>query len=75
MTKWKPIKGAPKGTPILVYGKPTDVEGLKFQSSGVFTAYWDSVDGSFCLSGATWEGPFIKPTHWMPLPTAPSAHQ
>lgn len=26
---------------------------------------------AFCVSGATWRGPFIEPTRWMPLPPNP----
>lgn len=74
MTEWQPIETAPKdGTGILVYGLPSDIEGVRFTSPGVHAAYWDSIDSAFCLKGASWLGPFIKPTHWQPLPEPPSA--
>lgn len=72
ISDWRPIETAPHDKNILVFGKPTDIEGLCFNEPGIFTAYWDDIDRSFCLSGATWLGPFISPSHWMPLPTAPS---
>jgi hypothetical protein len=71
VSEWRDIETAPKGgTTILVVGQPTQIEGVKI-NHGIFTAYWDDIDSSFCLSSATWLGPFIKPTHWMPLPAPP----
>ena len=72
-SEWQPIETAPKdGTSILVFGKPSEVKGaIIFRKLGAFTAYFDACDDAFCLSGATWMGPFINPTHWMPLPTPP----
>ena len=68
---WQNIETAPRdGSTILVVGRPSQIEGVKI-GAGIFTAYWDEIDSSFCLSAATWHGPFIKPTHWMPLPPAP----
>ena len=69
---WQPIETAPKDRTILVYGQPTDIPELQFTGPGTFTAYWDEIDSAFCLTGGTWRGPFIKPTHWMPLPPLPS---
>jgi len=70
--EWNPIETAPKdGTNILVYGKPTDIEGCEFRTAGVHAAYWDAIDRSFCLKGATWLGPFIAPSHWQHLPEPP----
>lgn len=71
MGEWKPITTAPKDVSILVWGKPSDIEGCTFTAPGVHTAYWDEIDSSFCIKGATWLGPFIKPTHWQPLPEPP----
>lgn len=73
MSKWKPGNTAPKQGMILVYGRPRDCEGLKFSGPDIHAAYWDSIDSAFCLDGGTWLGPFIKPTHWMPLPKPPEA--
>lgn len=70
---WQPIESAPKvGSTILVVGQPTQIDGVNI-GSGVFTAYWDDIDSSFCLSAATWLGPFIKPSCWQPLPPPPAA--
>ena len=74
MTKWRSVKDEPPprdGTHVLVFGEPEDTSNVKFLSSGVFTAAWDSIDEAFCLCGGTWEGPFITPTHWAPLPEPP----
>lgn len=77
MSEWQPIETAPKdGTTILVRGRPTDlVMGgdtlVKFHKLGTYTAAWDEIDSTFCLSGGSWLGPFVSPTHWMPLPPPP----
>ena len=73
MSEWMPIETAPKDHAILVYGKAQDTQNplVRFTKAGVYSAYWDEIDDSFCLSGASWVGPFIKPTHWMPLPEPP----
>ena len=69
---WQPIATAPRdGTTILVYGQPTSTEMVRFKRPGIHSAAWDTIDGAFCLTGGTWEGPFIEPTHWLPLPSAP----
>jgi hypothetical protein len=71
MSEWRQIDSAPHDCTILVFGKPSDVEGVRFIKEAIFTAYWDDIDSSFCLSGASWLGPFIRPTHWMPVPPSP----
>lgn len=63
----------PTDRAVLVYGRPKDTEDLSFKAPQVHLAYWDTIDGAFCLDGGTWLGPFIKPTHWRPLPEPPSA--
>jgi len=68
---WRPIETAPKDRGILVYGKPEDIEGVRFLSNGVHAAYWDDIDSRFCLKGATWMGPFIDPICWQEEPYAP----
>lgn len=68
---WQPIETAPRDKTILVFGQPTDVEGVRFSMPFVCTAYWDDIDSSFCLTGASWLGPFIRPKFWMPLPKPP----
>lgn len=69
MCNWRTdIENAPRdGQTILVFGQPTDMPGLRFLRPGVHTAYWDMLDERFCVSGATWAGPFIAPTHWKPV--------
>jgi hypothetical protein len=76
MTNWNTTE-PPHDRPILVYGKPTDVEadggaGVKWLHPGVHTAYWDEIDGAFCIKGASWLGPFIKPMCWMDEPAPPT---
>jgi hypothetical protein len=71
MADWQDISSAPKDRAILVYGKPTDTDEVHFTAPGVHAAYWDPIDSSFCLKGATWLGPFIKPLCWMEEPAAP----
>lgn len=68
---WRPIETAPKRGMILVYGQPKDTEDLRFTGPGIHAAYWDEIDQAYCLDGGTWLGPFIAPTHWMPLPEPP----
>lgn len=72
-TGWNSDMGeAPRdGTTILVFGRPGDIDGVEFGAPGIHSAYWDSIDGAFCLTGATWIGPFIEPTHWMLPPPPP----
>lgn len=80
MAEWRTIDSAPKdGKLILVYGQPVDftitaTEGtvtVMWGRSAVHAAGWDDIDCEFNLDGGTWLGPFIKPTHWMPLPDPP----
>ena len=71
MSKWKDISTAPKDRVILGYGQPGDIDGMRFAGPSVHSIYWDEIDSAFCLTGSTWVGPFINPTHWMPLPSPP----
>ena len=69
---WLPIESAPKdGATIFVYGLPESIETVTYRRAASYTAAWDSLDDAFFLSGGTWVGPFIEPTHWMPLPKPP----
>jgi hypothetical protein len=70
--KPRPGNTAPKGQKILVWGKPKNTKLISFYSEGWHTANWDEIDQAFCLTGGTWEGPFIKPKFWMPCPPAPA---
>lgn len=74
MTKVHLGKTAPKGCTILVWGKPKNTKMVRYERAGWHTAAWDHVDGAFCLTGGTYEGPFIKPKFWMALPVAPIPH-
>lgn len=74
MAIWQSIETAPKdGSSILVYGLPERHPKLEswFNQSVPIVAHWDSIDEAFCISGGDWLGPFIDPTHWMPLPEPP----
>lgn len=69
---WRPIETAPKdGTTILVFGHPESIELVRYTRAAVYSAAWDNIDEAFCLSGGTWLGPFIEPSHWMPIPEPP----
>src|SRR5690554_5115836 len=55
-TGWQPIETAPRDGSILVFGQPTDLpdRSATFSGPAAHVAYWDEIDGSYCLSGATW---------------------
>lgn len=69
--KWQPGETAPKDRSILIWGQPKNTDMVGFNGPGIFTAYWDSIDQAFCLSGASYLGPFVKPLLWMELPEKP----
>lgn len=72
MTKWQPIKTAPKdGSSVLLYGIQEPHELIKCDKPIVFSGYWDLTDDAWVSSGSTWTGPFYEATHWMPLPEPP----
>lgn len=71
---WRTIDSAPKDQHILLYGKiDPDIpfDGIHWENMSVFSGYWDAVDDAWTPHGATWLGPFMIATHWMPLPTPP----
>lgn len=76
---WQPIETAPKNYSQILVWQPTSFDTMdgetKMASSpaGPYNAHWDTIDGAWCLSGGTWLGPFLEPTHWMPLPAAPDS--
>ena len=76
MSQWKPIETAPKdGTRILAY-EPTYGVGLAFwQTIRTGTGYadeWETITG-WRLNGMMFrEGDLDQPTHWQPLPAAPT---
>lgn len=72
---WQPIETAPKeGGHILLFASQKG-EGSDVHWNGTFvtSGYWDGVDEAWCATGSNWTGPFLEPTHWMPLPPPPSA--
>ena len=76
MSAWQPIETAPKDGTILVFGQPSDLEMdgailVSYKGPAIYSAAWDEIDEAFCLSGGSWLGPFVEPTHWMPLPKPP----
>lgn len=70
--EWRPIETAPRNTFVLLY-VPSGVDNMAIQYRGalITSGYWDNIDREWCPTGATWRGPFIKPTHWMHLPPPP----
>lgn len=73
MTEWQPIETAPRdGTDILLRGRPIHLpDDLEIPGPVTLTGYWDVIDAAFCVTTASWLGPFMEATHWMPLPTPP----
>ena len=70
---WKTTE-PPKDRKILVYGKPNDIELLKFYNPGVHLVMWDYHDSAFALDGSTWLGPFIDEKNiirWTEAPKYP----
>lgn len=73
---WLDIATAPKDRPVLLYGhlEPhPDRRGLygHLERPTMTAGYWCELDEAWAPAGSTWEGPWFKPTHWMPLPGAP----
>lgn len=57
---WRPIDSAPKdGTEILLYEDRRIVSGAWNRGGAMHMPYW--------------MGGLFRPTHWMPLPSPPSA--
>lgn len=76
MSGWQPIETAPKDRRILLYGHidpNAPFDGLIWTAPRPFSGYWDEIDEAWCCDGSTWKGPFMKVTHWMPLPEPPEA--
>jgi hypothetical protein len=73
---WQPIATAPKNTPIRLYAQGGGFYDEDFNPSGSVEGQW--TDGTWC--GAFWDPVHdtwfrrddIVPTHWMPLPAAPT---
>lgn len=70
------IENAPMDEIVLLYGL-LDVLDSRRELYGNLdrptrvAGYWDSIDEAWCPIGGTWEGPWIKPTHWAKLMEAP----
>lgn len=75
MSDWLPIETADKTAgSMLLFGcidPDHRFSAIRWDKPSVFTGYWDSLDEAWCASGSTWEGPFMRVTHWMPLPAPP----
>lgn len=72
-TGWQDISTAPKeGGHVLLFASQKG-EGSDVHCNGTFvtSGYWDGVDEAWCATGSNWTGPFLEPTHWMPLPPPP----
>lgn len=75
-TDWQPISSAPKDQTILLYGKlrPHPDKAHLYPDWDMMcrcAGYWDDIDDDWCPVGSTWEGPWIEPTKWQPLPPPP----
>ena len=76
--QWRKIETAPRdGTTVLVFGQPNNlvIDGntlVEYRAPARITAAWDAIDEAWCVSGGSWLGPFVTPTHWMPLPKEPN---
>ena len=69
---WLPITTAPKDMHVLLYGKIRRASlELSLPNAVAVIGYWDEIDGAWCVTTATWAGPFVDATHWMPLPEPP----
>lgn len=69
---WRDISTAPKDGHCLLYGRQTDKSSdVRFKGEFVTTGYWDAMDEAWCATGSNWTGPFLEPSHWMPLPEPP----
>ena len=60
---WQPIETAPSGESVLVYGAPTPKQMGEWYVATNFDGAWEQPNGAW---------PDVQPTHWMPLPAAPS---
>jgi hypothetical protein len=79
-SEWRPIESAPKdGTNVILTNGKDVAEGNWVHDEGGTTEYrdsdgrWISQDDRDGFEGwIDWLGGMPDPTHWMPLPTAPS---
>lgn len=65
--EWQPIETAPEdGTEVLLWATMPRIEAYI-----ALTGYFDEMDGAWSVPVASIYGPFVYPSHWMPLPTPP----
>ena len=70
--EWQPIETAPRdGTNVLLYATVPPTAMLAMDGPVIMSGYFDSMDDAWCSTLATFFGPFVNPTNWMPLPTPP----
>ena len=70
--QWQPIETAPRdGTNVLLYATVPPTDMLAMDGPVIMSGYFDSMDDAWCSTLATFFGPFVYPTNWMPLPTPP----
>lgn len=81
---WRPIETAPADVEVLLFEPKSTAYaslGLDHQRSdhggGIYTGIKDDEWWSYSFMGEKdtrddYFGDFVNPTHWMPLPTAPS---
>lgn len=70
--EWQPIETAPKdGTEVLLFTAIPPTGLLAYPEPQIVSGYFDVVDDEWCATVANVFGPFVEPTHWMPLPEAP----
>lgn len=78
MSNWKPFATAPKdGTPFLAHWKDNsryEAHGIVFYEPESSVEKWFEIEGSYCTRELL-RGRGRLPTHWMPLPDAPSGLQ
>lgn len=78
MSEWRDIESAPKDKHVLLFGLLDVLESNRQLYGGlhhptIASGYWDEIDEAWSVVGGTWEGPWIKATHWTDLPDKPQA--
>ena len=79
MSEWQPIETCPRGEWVLLFGDPWSNNGQSFgvgRCSDVVEEWWEQTSETRQeLKSRTridWDVEGIIPTHWMPLPDAPT---
>jgi hypothetical protein len=69
---WKRInKDTPRDRHLLLIGTQIHHNSVNIKGEIVFSGYWDEIDGGWCSTGSTWEGPFYNVRLWANLPEIP----